>query len=189
MTLDQLQTNLLSLIKHQQTSINNEYLQEVSTSIHLKRVQEIILWWRCQQISSICPFTTKILNSYQLFEEVVEKYIFAVNFSPYVENIGDSFIDFICKNEQLVVPTIVKSIALTETALKKVVYDVDANYEVNWDYDPNPILYALFTKQPIKDNDFVLGKYNCLISNKYPILYKVVSVASVTSTKDFEATF
>lgn len=174
MNIALLQRRLFRLIKSGDpvSEDDDPYLLLVQQSEHLAIMREIIFLWRTYDIERYCFFTARLLKRIGLFDETVRAFIQQVSISPFIEKLGETFLEDMSHHTD---PRIC-SMAQFERALFKVKQGDRTQYIVEWEYDPYLLLQGVMGNAPL-DEACVSGSYRTIISGDTPGLFRVVSSA------------
>lgn len=151
MNLQQLQTNLLSLIKLRQTDadMTDNYLKNVSVSDNIKFVRKNALWWRIIQIEKYCPLTSGLLKASEKFEIEIINFFKESNYSAFREEVGIQFLEFITAKN---LNTLQQCVSEFELALIQLKTGKPIIYKKQWTFDPYPIIGSLLQNSFSADN-------------------------------------
>lgn len=95
-------------------------------------MREIALWWRTMQIAAQCPLVTRVLKCQRCFEPTVARYFDGHRTSPFVEELTEGFLSFLCSN----VDSFVRSVARLELALARARAGSEQTTDILFDRNP-----------------------------------------------------
>ena len=176
MNLADLQNNLLRLVKstHPAPEIASGYVSEVAGSERLAVVQEIVHWWREVQIGRYCLLTSAMLKRRGIFAESVRRFISSFPLTPFIEELSPTFLEMVSTHPD---PR-VAALARFELALLRVKQGDPTCYVVEWDVDPNLLLYNLLNDYPLNDEEMQRNRFSTVISRDLPGQYEVLPIES-----------
>jgi len=175
-----LQINLCNLIKNRDGIALQErdaYLDEIASSKHLLLVRKVSLWWRKLQISNYCLLSGCLLRSSGTFEREIESFLKERNYSPFREEVGMQFLEFLIEvnNENLI-----RTVASFELSLIKLKLGNAVESTTIWEFEPYSIIESLlhntFSKQIMYK-----GNYQVTVSDRFKQQYFQVKNIGITS--------
>jgi len=171
MNLAEQQRALARLIRGEplDASTDDAYLRRIAASPYLGLAREVVQWWKSYRIERFCPLTSALLKRLERFEEE------ACRFEPegtnhhYIENVGMAFLSHMGGSGL----PLVASVARFEYAFIKVRLGDDADYVVEWDQNPAPVLNALLQQTPLPEQ--AEGEYYKIhLSRHLPESFEIV---------------
>jgi hypothetical protein len=126
---------------------DDPYTRMVSTSPHLELLRETILWWREFDVERTCPLTSELLRRRGVFQAAVEDFSAAGGISPFVEILGQAFLEYTARSTDAVTA----SMARFERAVIRVKLGDPATYIVDWPCDPRDVLNGV-DAEPVAAN-------------------------------------
>lgn len=99
-------------------------------------LREIVLWWRDLGIARACPMTTSMLKASAQFDRML--YAF-VRETPGAADLGEQaarFLDYVARSDD----ALLRSVALTERALRASALDETFRAQIDWPCNPAPTL-------------------------------------------------
>ncbi len=147
-TLSEHQDSMLSLLKNRMLppGANDPYLQSLGGSSELARLREVALWWCAFTVRTGCQWTCRLLERLQLFDETIETFFASENISPYAETATRQFLQRLTQHGDRVVAALAQfELVANERCIQNMVID--------WDRDPNQVLFALRTGSPLPPRD------------------------------------
>lgn len=146
------QKNIKALIKEDKIleTANSHYFHFLRNSASLNLIREIAVWWRAFQLEKYCPLTAGILKSADKYEQVVEKFYSKNNVSSFIEEAGNSFLQFVSENSDR---KEIFSMASFELALFKVKNGDPNTYYINWEIDPYLLMHNILSGEKIPERN------------------------------------
>lgn len=151
MELALLQRTLQALIKGtcRVTEDSPSYIRTVAASGHLAMVRDVVQWWRAFQVSRFCVLTSSVLQRQARFDSVVAAYLRERCFSPFIDEFGVDFLDWIASDPD----RLVQSVAQFELTLLELKRGAGEGRTVQWDRDPEQVLDALLSRADLPPPD------------------------------------
>jgi len=137
-SLEDLQSGLLGLIKSRGVDPTHSYSRHAAASRGLGVVRETALFWRAFQLQNQCPLTCRLLARLGRFEPVLADYFSCNATSPFVEQLTADFLRWLRHQDD----ELIRAVSQFELAALQ---DSEAGevYEIFWDRDPDRVLLAL----------------------------------------------
>src|SRR5581483_27099 len=90
------QRNLFRLVTlgRRDLTTSDPYIQAVAASPHLDLLRGVILEWREFDVERSCVLTAALLQRLGIFKEVVHDFAGLQPISPFVEKLGEAFLDY-----------------------------------------------------------------------------------------------
>jgi hypothetical protein len=149
---------------------NDDYVQRLAGSPGLALVREIILWWRLFDLETYCALTSAMLKERGIFEEEVRAFLCQTQFSRLRDKLRAAFLaDMSGHRDRLVA-----AVAQFELALIKVKDGDPAEYRVDWDCDPRPVIKSLLGRQALPE--LKAGPHRTLVSGNVPGFVRVFAL-------------
>jgi hypothetical protein len=149
MNLEDYERGMLSLIKGRGAPPDHPDLQAVAVSPGLAVTREIALFWRRFGIQTQCRFTYRLLTRLGAFESLIASYFDSNPTSPFVEQLGLSFLRSLEDHEH----ALVRAVAQFELAVMRVKGDGTGAFEILWDRHPDDVFLALETGGDLPEAD------------------------------------
>ncbi len=164
MNLQQLQTNLCSLIKSRpfQLSENDNYLGEIQASGNLLLIRKIALWWRRIQIENCCVLTGKLLKLSGNFEIELASFFNEQKYSAFREEVGIQFLHYMSSRNT---DGLTRSVAAFELAIIQLKLGENIDASIPWEYEPYSVIGGLL-RNKINTDDLQKGTYTVEVSYK-----------------------
>jgi hypothetical protein len=168
-----LQTKLLGLITstYRSTEDDDPYLGRIDGSEHLALVREIASWWQAVAIESHCRLTTALLRRRGIMDEVIDRFTFRADVSPFHRQQVGIFLDELSRHPD----PVIASVAAFERALLSVtVFRSEEEVTVAWDRDPYVVLSALMWDRPLEEPVEARGlRYRTVVRADLPGSFRV----------------
>jgi len=166
-TLETYQRGLLDLVKNRGTSLGDPYLQEVARSRGIVVVREIAVWWRAFQIGAQCPLVSRVLKQYGSFDSTIEHYFASHRTSPFVEELTDHFLAFLCGHSD----RFLRTIAEFERALLRARAGSEVTCHIYFDRNPDLAFAGLGRAGtiPSPDSEF---RYHMIVDRNLPGMFR-----------------
>ncbi len=173
MNTKQHQQLILDLIKEKKISIEAEepYISHLKSSLELEVARDISIWWRSMQIERYCLITANYLKLTVQFTDVIKAFYRVTNVSPYIERVGQSFLDYLQKSDDQLLATI----ANFEDKLKRVKKGDDCKYSIAWQHEPFAVLDLLIKGEPL-ELEPIKGNYRTIIDAGLENQFEVVDL-------------
>jgi hypothetical protein len=177
------QRGVLALIKNREIKERDAWINSIERSPQLEMLREIALWWRCFQLSAQCRFTTLLLRRMGCFEHTVASFFSGQGTSPYIEQLGRSFLVYV-KNRSSGTIYMIAAIELAFDALRSMEIESPIQ-EIVCDRNPDEVFAALIqgNSLPEADPEF---RYRLFVGRELPngiqcVREKFASVEGVDS--------
>jgi hypothetical protein len=173
MNTKQHQQLILELIKEKETSseADESYARHLKNSLELEVARDISIWWRSMQIERYCLITANYLKLTSQFNDVIKAFYRATNVSPYIERVGQSFLDYVQQSDDQLLATI----ANFEDKLKRVKKGDDGKYSIAWQHEPFAVLDLLIKGEPL-ELESIKGNYLTIIDLALENQFEVVDL-------------
>ncbi|HEU5292459.1 MAG TPA: hypothetical protein VFU05_17550 [Cyclobacteriaceae bacterium] len=158
MNLNELQVGVLDLIKSRHVvGINDStgYFLSVKGSKELLVVRKVALWWRTLQIESFCTLSSALLKYENCFNDAVTSFYNSSSFSPYRDEVGIQFLDYLQVYNS---DAFVRTVSSFELALIQCKKGKAVSLSQTWEYEPYTIISGLL-QNAISKEHFVKGSY------------------------------
>ena len=164
MDLETYQLSLYRLVVYgKPASDDPPYVQALAGSSRLAVVREVVHFWRAHGLERFCILTVIWLKYLRRFEADIERFVATEKFSPFIEEAGQQFLQYLANDDD----PIVQSLAKFEIALHETRIDPSEKRIVEWPCDPRPILAVI-----LKENNFIdpknTSRYRVTISRALP---------------------
>ena len=142
MDLQNYQRKLAGLIlgTYRVTGSDHAHLRAIADSVNLHVTQEVVLEWRMLSIENYCRLTAGVLKQFDLFQQETEMFVKKHGFSPYIEELGHSFLVAMEQHEL----KLLAEVAAFERAMIDVQQGTREEATVRWYYNPYEVLAAIF---------------------------------------------
>lgn len=139
------------------------YTQGLAGSSRLALVKEVVYFWRSYGLERFCIITAGWLKRLGRFETDVQHFVALEEFSPFIEEAGLQFLQYIKRDSD----PVVAALASLEIALHETRVDLNEERIVDWPCDPKPILSTILNNN---ENDLLLvpGHYRVRVSRALP---------------------
>jgi hypothetical protein len=173
MKTKQHQQLILELIKEKKTftEADGPYVNHLKNSLELEVARDISIWWRSMQIERYCFITANYLKLTSQFNAVIKAFYRVTNVSPYIERVGQSFLDYLQQSDDELLATI----ANFEDKLKRVKKGDNGKYSIVWHYEPYAVLDLLIKGQPL-ELESIKGNYLTIIDAALENQFEVVDL-------------
>ena len=170
MKLENYQKKLAGLIRgtYDVAESDHVHLHAIADSINLRVTQEVVIEWRMLSIENYCRLTAGVLKQLDLFRDETEKFISTHGFSPYIEELGQSFLQAMEQQDI----DLLASVAAFERAMIDVQQGTRDGVTVKWNYNPYEVLAALFEGSGLDELE-AGEEYAAYISSELPKLFQV----------------
>ena len=171
MNLAAQQRKFLELFRstYQMSVGDDEYIQTVAQSKHLREAQRNILLWRVYVLERTCALSFRLLKRLNLLEVTLNSFIKKCNISPFRETQALAFWESLSNHGE----SLIASVAQFELALFRIRQGDPGSYIVLWTVEPYAVLHSLATDSPLKSG--AAGMYKMLISCNVPSEFVVVA--------------
>jgi hypothetical protein len=146
---------------------DDPYIKAVAQSPQLEMLREVILSWREFDVERSCVLTSALLRRLGIFKELVREFASRGPISPFVEKLGEAFLEGVSAYGN----PVVASMARFELAILKVKHGDSSEYSVDWPCDPRPVLNG----EAAGENGGPLG-YRTVISVRIPGLVQLIEI-------------
>jgi hypothetical protein len=147
---------------------DDAYFHRVARSRDLEEARGNVYLWRVYVLERTCVWTVALLRQLGEFEAALQAYIRSENISPFREYQPVGFLESLAGHAS----HLVASVAQFELAMMKVREGDGGSYQVDWDMDPHPVLYALLRELPVSASS-TPGCYRTRVSNALPGLFTI----------------
>ncbi len=173
MNTKQHQQLILELIKEKKVTImaDEPYINHLKNSLELEVARDISVWWRSMQIERYCLITANYLKLTSQFDAVIKAFYRTTNVSPYIELVGQSFLDYLQQSDDQLLITI----ANFEDKLKRVKKGDNGKYTIAWKYEPFSVLDFLINRKPL-ELESIKGNYLTVIDSALENQFVVVDL-------------
>ncbi len=161
MKLEQLQTNIFSIIKSGNTHsdlFDVDYFDKVAAGKNLLLIRKIAIWWRKTQVENYCRLTSNLLKATDNFESHLSAFFGKRNYSSFREEVGQQFLEYIISEEK---DPIISPVAAFELAIIQLSSGINIESKIIWYYEPYAIINALlkntFTTACLQKGSYVTG--------------------------------
>lgn len=165
MNLESYQRGLQQLIRQGKANPGDAaYLRGIEGTSRLAIVREIVCFWRAHGLERFCILTGGLLKGMGRFEQDIERFVSAEQFSPFIEEAGLQFLHFMATDHDLAVAALAK----TEIALHATRADSHEEQEIEWPCNPEPILSAILNQNDLRPELFLANPYRLRVGRALP---------------------